>query len=89
MKDSYWSYKVDYSGYENQNLALLQLLSTIEPSKTVIQEITEQYETYIYFSLRSNSGQLGFELEPKTIKALSDLNIKLEVHILSYGEVDQ
>jgi hypothetical protein len=39
-------------------------------------------------SLRSNLGQMGFELKPAMLKAFADLNIRFEVHILSYGEVE-
>jgi hypothetical protein len=42
----------------------------------------------IFFSIRSNLGQMGFQLKPQILQALADLKIRIEVHILSYGEVE-
>ncbi|OIK14207.1 hypothetical protein BIV60_11910 [Bacillus sp. MUM 116] len=88
MKDSYWNYQVKFKGYDELNQALEKFLSILLPYKAFIREISEVYDTYIFFSLRSNLGQLGFDLHPKTLRALADLNIRFEVNILSYGEVE-
>lgn len=88
MKDSYWSYKVTFEGYDDLIPKLDGFLKILFPYKAFINKISEVYDAYIFFSLRSNLGQLGFDLYPTTIRALADLNIKFEVHILSYGEVE-
>ncbi|MDQ6597870.1 DUF4279 domain-containing protein [Bacillus salipaludis] len=88
MKDSYWSYKVKFKINEELNQALEEFLDTLLPYKAFISEITEIYDAYIYFGLSSNLGQLGFELHPETLQALADLKIRFEVHIISYGEVE-
>ncbi|PEQ83680.1 hypothetical protein CN481_23855 [Bacillus sp. AFS006103] len=86
MKDSYWSYQVKFKGYDEFNQALEEFLNTLLSYKAFVREISEVYDAYIFFSLRSNLAQLGFELHPKTLQALAHLNIRFEVHILSYGE---
>jgi hypothetical protein len=88
MKDSYWSYQIRYESYNGLVIALEELLNTLHIHKSFIGEISNVYDVYVSFELRSNLGQLGFVLQPKTIKALADLNIRFEVHILSYGEVE-
>ncbi|WP_165976258.1 DUF4279 domain-containing protein [Bacillus salipaludis] len=88
MKDSYWNYQVKFKGYDELNQALEKFLSTLLPYKAFIREISEGFDAYIFFSLRSNLGQIGFDLQPKTLRALGDLNIRFEVNILSYGEVE-
>jgi hypothetical protein len=88
MKDSYWSYKVKFKNYDELDQVLVEFLDTLLPYKAFISEITEIYDAYIYFGLSSNLGQLGFELHPETLQALADLNIRFEVHIISYGEVE-
>ncbi|QIZ09386.1 DUF4279 domain-containing protein [Priestia megaterium] len=88
MKDSYWSYQIKYEGYNELDLALDELLNTLHPNKSFVSEISNVYDVFINLSLRSNLGQLGFDLQPKILKALADLSIRFEVNILSYGEVE-
>ena len=88
MKDSYWSYQVKFNGYNELDQALEKLLSTLSPYKDFVHEISEVYDAYIFISLRSNLAQLGSELHPKTLQVLAHLNIRFEVHIISYGEVE-
>jgi hypothetical protein len=88
MKDSYWSYQVKFKGYDELEQTLEKLLSTLSPYKAFVREISEVYDAYIFFGLRSNLGQMGFELRPKTLQVLAHLNIRFEVHIISYGEVE-
>ncbi|MEH7481541.1 DUF4279 domain-containing protein [Neobacillus drentensis] len=88
MKDSYWSYQIKYEGYNELDLALDELLNTLHPYKSFVSEIANVYDVFINLSLRSNLGQLGFDLQPKILKALADLSIRFEVNILSYGEVE-
>ncbi|MFP5109243.1 DUF4279 domain-containing protein [Neobacillus sp. C211] len=88
MKDSYWSYQIKFKSYDELYLAFDELLKTLHTHKSFIGEISNGNDIYINFSLRSNLGQLGFDLQPKTIKSLAELNIRFEVHILSFGEVE-
>lgn len=87
MKDDYWSYKVEF-GESELDMALESFLNDLKPSIDEIRRLATKHDVYIFFSLRSNLGQMGFELEPAILKALADLNIRFEVHILSYGEVE-
>ncbi len=88
MKDAYWSYQIKYEGYNELDFAFDELLNTLLPYKSFVGKISEIYNVYIMLSLRSNLGQLGFDLPSKILKALAELNIGLEVNILSYGEVE-
>jgi hypothetical protein len=88
MKDSYWSYEIKFKGYDELYLAIDELLNTLHTHKSFIGEISNVNDIYINLGIRSNLGQLGFDLQPKTIKSLAELNIRFEVHILSYGEVE-
>ena len=88
MKDSYWSYQIKYEGYNELDLALDDLLNTLHPYKSFVSEISNVYDVFINLSIRSNLGQLGFDLQPKILKVLADLSIRFEVNILSYGEVE-
>lgn len=87
MIDDYWTYKVEFDNSEFEN-AFETFLIDVMPSNEFMKNIAITNEVYIFFSLRSNLGQMGFELNPTILKALANMNIKLEVHILSYGEVE-
>ncbi|WP_379346175.1 DUF4279 domain-containing protein [Paenibacillus sp. GCM10027629] len=86
INDDYWSYKVKF-GDGQMDTALESFLNSLKPSNEFIRSIANNHETYIFFSLRSGLGQMGFELKPDVLKALSDMEIKFEVHVLSFGEV--
>lgn len=88
MKDSLWSYQVTFNNYDELNQSLEKLLSDIIPCKDAIHDLKKLHDVYIFFSFGSNLGQLGFELESHIIKGLAELGIRFEVHILSYGEVE-
>ncbi|NHC38413.1 DUF4279 domain-containing protein [Bacillus sp. MM2020_1] len=88
IKDSYWSYNVSFEGYDDLIPKLEGFLNILFPYKAFVSKISEVYDAYIFFSLRSNLGQFGFDLHPKTIRAIADLNIRFECHFLSYGEVE-
>ncbi|WP_397355687.1 DUF6199 family natural product biosynthesis protein [Paenibacillus sp. N3.4] len=49
--------------------------ATKEPTKSYF--IIQRIMGYIFFSIRSNLGQMGFELKPDELKALADLNFIL------------
>jgi len=85
MNDDCWSYKVEYEKNEMET-ALDSFLNDLKPSAGYIRNVANEHRVYIFVSLRSNLGQMGFELKPEIIKSLADLNIAVEVHILSYGE---
>lgn len=88
MKDTLWSNTAKYNGYDELDQVLNDFLSTLLQRKNIIDELKKIYDTYIFFSFTSNLGQLGFELSPHVLKQLSDLGVRFEVHILSYGEVE-
>lgn len=88
MKDDMWEYKVKYEGYDELNSVLENFLKDLQPVKQFIREISKIHDVYIFFSFRSDFGQMGFELHPKVIQALANLNIRFEVHVLSFGMVE-
>lgn len=88
MKNDMWDYKVNSEDYDELNIVLENLLKELQQSKDYIKEIVKIHDVYIFFSFCSDFGQMGFELQPKMIQALADLNIRFEVHILSFGMVE-
>lgn len=89
MLDDKWDYKVKFSGYDEMEKVLEALLNNLQPSKEFIRYISKVHDVYIFFSFRSALGQMGFVLKPSVVQALAKLNIRFEVHILSFGIVDE
>ncbi|MGG1397768.1 DUF4279 domain-containing protein [Bacillus salipaludis] len=71
MKDTYWNYQLKFKGYDELNQAVEKFLSSLLPYKSFIRAISDVYDAYISFSLQSNLGQLGFVLQPKTLRGIS------------------
>ncbi|MBP0725783.1 DUF4279 domain-containing protein [Bacillus sp. RG28] len=70
MKDDLWTYKVKYDGYEDLHQVLEKFLIKLSKSKMYINEISKIHNVYIFFSARSNLGQMGFELNPNILQML-------------------
>lgn len=88
LHDDKWDYKVKYNDYDEMESVLEVLVNDLQPSKEFIRELSKVHDVYIFFSICSDYGQMGFELQPKVIQALAELNIRFEVHILLFGMVE-
>lgn len=81
-----WIYKEEVIGGEEPSQTLIRLLNRLEKDKMkyIIKSCTD---AVIGLYLNSDYGQLGLELSTENIEILSKLNIRLEIHILSFGMV--
>ncbi|MCE5173714.1 DUF4279 domain-containing protein [Paenibacillus profundus] len=86
-KHNAWLYKEKIQENNAPSDALEQLLSKLDIVK--IQSIIDSCdEAFINLFLNTDYGQLGFELTPRVITLLSKLNLKLEIHVISFGRVE-
>ena len=65
-----------------------EFLKELSVQKSVLQEVSLRYETKIKCYIRSESGQLGYELDIEAVKLLNDIGLPVEFHILSFGMVE-
>jgi len=81
-----WIYREPLIGEEEPHQTLTRLLNRLESEKAryVIKSCND---AVIGLYLNSDYGQLGFELSIETIAKLSQLKVRLEIHILSFGMV--
>jgi len=88
MKDNLWQYQVGYSASENPNNVLRKFLTHLVPKMDYIHRVSEQHDVYFTWFLHSDYAQMGASLEPETLKLLAELALTLEIHILSWGGVE-
>lgn len=80
-----WSYKVEMLSDINE---LNNLLNQLIPYSNYIKKIQKIYkDVVISCYLRSDMGQIGFEITSEVIKKLNTLGLDIEFHILSFGYV--
>lgn len=84
-----WSYEIKISKEINISDGLCTLLDQIMPYSSYIKKILSQYrEVAVNCYIRSDMGQIGFEVSPEIIKRLDRIGIGLNFHILSFGFVE-
>jgi hypothetical protein len=82
-----WLYKEPILDGEQVSQTLARLLSRLD-SGQIHNVIKVCKDSFIGIYLNSDYGQIGFELPSETISLLSKLEIRLDVHILSFGMVE-
>lgn len=85
---SIWSYKISANEGEDLEIILRQLVEIVYLKKNVILQISEEYEIRINCYVRSEFGQIGFSISPDIMSILSEINVEIDFHILSYGMVE-
>ncbi|MGM0878269.1 MAG: DUF4279 domain-containing protein [Bacillota bacterium] len=85
-----WLYKSKIRENDHDEFDRLEiLLEELSPYSNYIKEFKEKYEDVsINCYFRSDMGQIGFEIPSNVIRNLVTLDLKLNFHILSYGEVE-
>lgn len=84
-----WAYEVKIlNDIDNPFVCLTNLLDHLLPYAQFIKKICKQYnQVAINCYLRSDFGQMGFEMTNDMITKLEILGIGINFHILSYGFV--
>lgn len=83
-----WLYEKNIYDGEDIMVHLADLLSDLLPYSKYILEISKHYkQVTIDCYLRSNFAQIGFQISHNTISMLEKLDLSLNFHILSFGEV--
>ncbi|WP_018751029.1 DUF4279 domain-containing protein [Paenibacillus sanguinis] len=84
---SRWLYKEPIQEGEQVSKTLSRLLNRID-ARGIHNVIKHCEDCFIGVYINSEYGQIGFELPSETIILLSKLGIRLDIHILSFGMVD-
>lgn len=82
-----WTYEIKINETNPPNLILKQLLSKLNPCKAYLQKISMSADILIKCYVQSDYAQISFEFLPDVLKELANLDIKLEISILSWGKV--
>lgn len=88
FKSDVWIYEIKKKKNEELSETLDTLISDLKKYISSIKNLSKYYEMCIRCYIQSDLAQIGFEFSPEAIKGLSELSLKLEFSILSWGEVE-
>lgn len=88
IKEDVWIYKIMMEKTEDPDSTLKRLLAVLRPSRKVINFISTTSDVCIRCYIQSELAQIGFNFTPDVVKELAYLKIRLEMSILSWGEVE-
>lgn len=84
-----FSYTNNIKSYEDIQVVLTCFLDNLISYHEQVKSMINQYEEVkVDFYLRSDYGQMGFVLDSTHIKKLATLGLNFNVHILSFGYVE-
>lgn len=86
IKNDIWTYEIKIS--EEPNTSLNKLLMLLVPKKDFITNLSNTVDVSVRCYTQSDLAQIGFTILPDTIKMLADLNIRFDISILSWGQVE-
>jgi len=84
-----WIYDCNIDKYIDVNEALCDLLNKIKVSKEYIRQLSGLSDVCIRCYVQSDLAQIGFDLSPYIINELANVNVRFEISILSWGEVEK
>ena len=83
-----WDYEIKFNENRTLDDTLASLLNTIEPFKIYLHGLTDISDIFIKCYLQSDFAQINFDISPKVLKKLGNMNIKFKISILSWGNVE-
>lgn len=84
-----WSYEEKFHGDRSPEETITEFLQRLRSYSAYIRELAKsELDVRIGCFLRSDDAQMGLSLTSEAIALLSEFGVPLELHILSYGLMD-
>lgn len=83
-----WIYEMKLKADEEPSKVVEKLVEVLKPSASFIKTISSSEDVCLRCYIQSDYAQIFFDFSPKVIQDLAQLNIRLEVSILSWGGVE-
>ena len=83
-----WIHTVSMTRPQEADEALSDILRHLVAHQSLLKEWQSRYLLRLRFFVRSDHAQIGYRLMPQTLRLLADTGLPLDVHSLSWGEVD-
>lgn len=83
-----WVFEQKFESSDEIAKTLDKLLAVIHPHKGYINVLSDTFDVIIKFFVQSNFAQIGVALPPYLIKKIAEINVKIEISVLSWGEVE-
>ncbi|MDR1616631.1 MAG: DUF4279 domain-containing protein [Syntrophomonadaceae bacterium] len=87
LKHDVWIYEIEFDENKDSKQALEELLVAIKPVKRHLLELDLSANVQIRWYVQTDYAQIYYEIPPKLLKMLSDMELKLEISILSWGGI--
>ncbi|WNS45872.1 DUF4279 domain-containing protein [Paenibacillus sp. MMS20-IR301] len=85
-----WRFEITITEETKSEEVIKLLLDSLTPNAKGINELMDTYmDVGIECYLRSEYGQMGLQLSTETIKKIAFLGVRLDIHILSFGGVEE
>jgi hypothetical protein len=86
MAFSLWEYETTFN-QDDINEVLDVFLTMIKSNIQIIESVKKNNECLLDMFLHSNAAQLGITVSPRNLLKMAELDLRLDVSILSYGLV--
>lgn len=88
VNNDVWIYEVKFVRDGDINNTLEELLTTLLPNKSIIRDLCNSSDICIRCYMQSELAQIGVNFQPNVISMLSELGVRFELSIFSWGEVE-
>lgn len=86
LRNDIWVYEKKFGLKKTPSDSLKDFLDKLKQRKN-LKEIANIYNVSIRYFIQSELAQVYFEFSPEILKDLSDLNVKFETSVFSWGGV--
>lgn len=87
-KADVWVHSVEFEEDERPEESLERFVQILLARREKVKMLVEKYDMCIRYFIQSELAQIGLDFSPELIRSLALLGLKLEISILSWGEVE-
>lgn len=84
-----WIHEIKMKKEDDINNTLKELLYLLQEDESKIYKMTNSFDICIRCYMQSELAQIGVDFSSEVIKLLANLNIRIELSILSWGNVEK
>lgn len=83
-----WIFEIEYNENSEPKEVFGSLITRLKPTKDYLAQLSTLHDVCLRFYIQSDFAQIFFRLSPQILNDLAELNLPLEVSILSWGGVE-
>ncbi|MBG9732865.1 DUF4279 domain-containing protein [Paenibacillus alvei] len=83
-----WIFEIQITNTFPLNNALESIAGHLSNVRHELSSLKSRYDVSLNCYLRSDYAQMGIDIAPEILKSIAELELGLQIHILSFGGVD-